>query len=251
MKFLYLGGGIIIGIIFLVFIEAYIAAQVKLAPFSNPSAKPLLFGSHGTSITYVVLGDSTAAGQGAEYTQGIAVKTAEHLAENHRVRLINLAFSGAQLKDVLIKQLPQLMFIKPDVVLLSAGANDVTHLTSLSEIRTDLTDIIETLYGKNCHVRMVITGSPAMDTTLLFAQPLRFLAGFQSDRVNTIIDEVIAYHHMTKSPIADKTGPFFAKDKTLFASDRFHPNEKGYTIWTNVLNESLDSALITTPRLCD
>jgi hypothetical protein len=44
--------------------------------FQNPSHEPRTFGSVGRALTYVVMGDSTAAGRGGDYGKGIAVSTA-------------------------------------------------------------------------------------------------------------------------------------------------------------------------------
>src|SRR5687767_9002841 len=86
-------------------------------------------------VTYVVLGDSTAAGQGADYESGIAAVTARHLAERHPIEMTNLGVSGAKLRDVADGQLPAAERLKPDLVLLSASANDVIRLTTVSSMR--------------------------------------------------------------------------------------------------------------------
>jgi len=44
------------------------------------------------------------------------------------------------------------------------------------------------------------------------------------------------------APIAEKTGPLFRADPSLFAADRFHPNDRGYATWIPVLNEALARA---------
>jgi hypothetical protein len=69
----------------------------------------------GELLNYLVLGDSSAVAQGADYQQGYAYLTAQHLATNHTVNLQNIAVSGARAKDVLTKQLSK-VDTKPDVV---------------------------------------------------------------------------------------------------------------------------------------
>ena len=46
--------------------------------------------------------------------------------------------------------------------------------------------------------------------------------------------------------IAEKTGPRFRRDHSLYAADRFHPNDRGYATWLPLLNEALAEA--TRPR---
>lgn len=56
------------------------------------------FGSTGSPLKYAVMGDSTSIGQGADYSQSYAYNTAEHLAKNHKVKLLNVGVSERSLK---------------------------------------------------------------------------------------------------------------------------------------------------------
>ena len=49
--------------------------------------------------------------------------------------------------------------------------------------------------------------------------------------------------HLTFAPIAAETGPQFRRDPSLFAADRFHPNDRGYATWIPVLNRALNQAV--------
>src|SRR3954451_19239022 len=110
--------------------------------FRNPTRDTLQLGASGPTLAYVVLGDSTAAGQGATYEDGIAVLTARELAKTRIVMLTNLAVSGAKTRDVLAVQLPAAERTRPDLVLISVGANDVTHLTRIRSVRFSIVRII-------------------------------------------------------------------------------------------------------------
>src|SRR5688572_552909 len=97
---------------------------LALALTATAQPEPLQFGSSGPKLTYVVLGDSTAAAVGTDYESGIAVQTATELAKRHAVTKVNLGVTGARMRDVRERQLPEAVALRPDVVLLSAGAND-------------------------------------------------------------------------------------------------------------------------------
>ena len=104
--------------------------------YRAPSRAPRSFGDGAARpLRYVVLGDSTGAGRGAPYERGIAVATARGLGARRRVTLTNLAVSGARLDDVRSEQLPGAMRLRPQLVLVAAGANDVTGLTRLGAVR--------------------------------------------------------------------------------------------------------------------
>jgi lysophospholipase L1-like esterase len=84
-------------------------------------AGAVAFGSSGPTITYVVLGDSTAAGVGGNYDSGIAISTARALATRNIVTMTNFAITGARIRDVRERQLPMAARLRPDLVLLSVA----------------------------------------------------------------------------------------------------------------------------------
>jgi acyl-CoA thioesterase I len=219
-------------------------------PLRAPS-EPRMFGTGGETLHYLVLGDSTAVAEGGSYEQGIAVETAGHLARGGRgVELTNVAVSGARVHDVLTEQLPRADPAHADIVLLDVGANDVTHLTRSGAVARDFERIVNTLLQANCKMKIVVTGSPDMSTPPRIPRLLRGLAGVRSRAINRLAKDLVKRHELTFAPIAERTGPLFARDRTLFSADRFHPNDRGYALWIAVLNEALDQALATQPSHC-
>jgi lysophospholipase L1-like esterase len=212
--------------------------------FQNPSREAVRFGDTGRALTYVVMGDSTAAGEGAPYSQGIAVGTATALAADHRVTMTNLGVSGARIKDVVNDQLAASIRLHPDLVLLSVAANDVTHLTSVGAMESSLRSIVHALKTANPNMAIIVTGSPDMGSPPRIPRLLRGLASRRTEAINRMFRKVAAEEQLTFAPIADATGPLFRKDRSLFADDRFHPNARGYATWIRVLNEAIARALI-------
>jgi len=233
----------IVVLVVLLAVEAVAARLGATERFVGPSRAPSAFGRAGPGLTYVVLGDSTAAGRGAPYQSGIAVATAQHLATSRRVTLTNLAVSGARMADLVRSQVGAAAALRPDAVLIAAGANDVTNLTSTSSVQRDLRTLVERLRGSNAEVRIVVTASPDVGSARRLAQPLRWVAGWRTEQINAAIAKVVAERGLTLAPIAQRTGPLFRKDPRLFAADRFHPNARGYATWTPVLDAALDRAL--------
>jgi lysophospholipase L1-like esterase len=214
------------------------AILLALAAGASQPRVARTFGS-GPSLVYVVLGDSTAVGVGGDYERGIAVATARALAERHRVTMTNLAASGARMGDVRRDQLQIAQSLHPDVVLLSAGANDVTHLTCISSMRGDLRKIVQALRAANPGVKIVITGAPDMGSPPRIPRLLQGIASRRTKQVNRMFRAEAAAYDLAFAPIAEETGPLFRRDRTLFAADRFHPNDRGYATWIPVLNEAL------------
>ena len=233
----------VVAVVLLFAVEVLLAIPGPDDHFHNPSRRPQHFGSGARPLVYVVLGDSTAAGRGAPYDAGIAVETARHLARSRPVLLVNLAVSGAKIADVARDQLPAAVRLRPDLVLLAVGANDATHFTPGRRIGADLTTILAGLAAAHPACRVVQTGSPDVGTARRFAQPLRWLAGVQTGRVNAVLAPIGRAHGAIWVPVARDTGPLFARDAGLFAPDRFHPNARGYATWLPILDAALDQAL--------
>lgn len=209
------------------------------------------FGASGPTLNYLILGDSTAVGVGGDYEQGIAVSTARHLARSRSVRMKNLAVSGAQMAGVLHDQLDRTGDFRPDLVLLDVGANDVTHLTSAGSLERDLRKVVEQLIGMNCEVKIVVTGAPDMSTPPRIPWILRGIAGWRTRSLNQAFERVVKERRLTLAPIAEETGPLFKSDPTLFSEDRFHPDERGYQTWIEVINPALERALSSQPGHCE
>ena len=226
---------------------AWNALLIGLLALQPPHA-PMSFGTAGPAITYVVLGDSTAAGVGAAYEDGIAVGTARHLGGRFRVTMHNFGVSGAQIEDVAEEQVDQAVRVKPDVVLISAGANDVTHLSSIPSMREDLRDIVTKLRSANPDVRIVVTGAPDMGSPPRIPWILRWLTSLRTRLVNRMVEVETASLGLEWARIAARTGPLFRADRSLFHPDRFHPNARGYATWIAVLNDALDRALDASKR---
>jgi lysophospholipase L1-like esterase len=211
--------------------------------FQNPSHEPRTFGSVGRALTYVVMGDSTAAGRGGDYGKGIAVSTARELARTRRVSLVNLGVSGARTRDVARVQLEAAERLRPDVVLLSVGSNDVTHWTPIRAMKAALFEIVDGLKASNRSAAIVVTGSAQIGSPPCVPWLLRPLARWRTATVNRMFKSVARERGLAFAPIAEETGPLFARDRSLFAEDRFHPNDRGYAAWIPVLNRALARAL--------
>lgn len=234
----------IVGILVLFVVTELLIVKFNGKPVAVPQNIPRhqTIGS-GKPVTFVVFGDSTSVAQGGDYSQGIAVHSAEFLAnKNYQVQLHNFGVSGARMKDVFTKQLPQ-MTQKPDVVLLSISANDVTHLTGIDSIRYDMERVVDSLRRKNPQVQIYITGTPAMGSIPRFPQPLRWLAGKRTEQQNSMFTALAADKRIVNIEIAKHLGPVFTKNPDLFAADKFHPNTKGYAEWNKVITRTLDTTI--------
>jgi lysophospholipase L1-like esterase len=247
-----LGFGLLVGLVIL-FVAFEFIYVVYNGTTVNAPAIPRDTSSYGTSgspLKFVVIGDSTSIGQGAPYPESIGPKAAQHIAQTHQVSYTNFGISGATAQTLVDRQLAKAVALKPDVVLIAIGANDATHLTKSASLRQSMNHITDSLISANCNVKIVLTGSPAMGSVKRFAWPLKQYMGLRQRQVNSAFTPIIASKQLTLAPVAAKTGKLFREHPEYFAADNFHPNAAGYAAWVPVINTALDQALANQPSHC-
>jgi lysophospholipase L1-like esterase len=225
-------------------IEVALAMRRTYLPTSPALKLGGVFGNpQGTPLSFVVLGDSTAAGLGSGTARdAYPTDLARELADRGwRVTLTALGISGARVHDVLTDQVPLAVAASPQLVFVGIGANDVTHLTSLEAIRRDTATIVERLKATGATV--VIAGPPDMRTKAWY-EPLRSLAGWRGRQVAAAMESVARAEGVAIVPLAKETGPYFGSHPdTAYASDDFHPGPAGYHAWARAILPVLVRAL--------
>ncbi len=194
-------------------------------------------------LSMVWLGDSTAAGVGvADAADALPRQVASGL--DRPVQLHVLARSGARIADVVADQLPAVAALNPDVVLVSVGANDATHFTSVDSYAASWERVRHGSPG-----RLVALGIPDMGSPPRLAQPLRALAGWRGRRLDGAgARRVGRQGEAAYVDIAAATGPAFRRDPDrYFADDRYHPSTEGYRLWAKAVLEDLRRTLPRRP----
>ncbi|MGI8609182.1 MAG: SGNH/GDSL hydrolase family protein [Candidatus Dormibacteria bacterium] len=236
---------LLVTLIALLVAEGFAAFRGDGSPEAPGSPDEVVGPTTGAPLLFVVLGDSTGSGVGAvSQDLGYARRCARALAARtgRRVQLRDFAVSGARVADVLNDQLPRMGTLRPDLVLLVIGGNDVTHLTSPAAARRDLGRVLDSLATSGAPV--IVSGVPAMGTATRLLQPLRFLVGAVAAFVyDPIWRQEAARRQMRRVDLADRTGPAFARDHSLLAPDGFHPSPRGYEVWANAFNEVIAQAV--------
>ena len=197
----------------------------------------------GTPLSFVVLGDSTAAGVGVDSVDGAyATLLAERLAaKGRRVELLGVGVSGARVADLLEKQIAMAVAADPDLIFVAIGANDVTHLTPLDEVERDMVAVVTALQATGAEV--VVAGAPDMRAAAWY-EPLRTLAGWRGRRVTAAIEAAARETGAIVVPLAKETAPHFAADpKDAYSTDDFHPGPGGYRAWADAIYPRLEEAL--------
>ena len=197
----------------------------------------LILDRTGEGRRVVWLGDSTAAGLGASNSAGALPSQVADGPGASRVSVAVLAVSGARVADVLADQAPKVAGLRPDLVLISVGANDTIHLTGRGAFRHTYEKLVRTLPPG---VPVVLLGVPDMGAIPRFAQPLRALAGWRGRNLDAEVRRVAGNTGAIYVDIAGPTGPPFRRHPDrYFAADDFHPSDAGYGLWADAVLEVL------------
>lgn len=207
----------------------------------------------GEPVDLLLLGDSLAAGLGAQHrkeTLGgrLAKATARRL---HRpIRLRTAAVVGSESPD-LSRQLDGL---PPEyvaqVAVIVVGGNDVTHRLPVAVSARHLREAITRLRGAGTAV--VVGTCPDLGALRAVPQPLRRIASGLSRRLAAVQAETAREAGAEPVDLRRAVGPmFFDEPEAMFSLDRFHPSALGYRRTAEALLPAVCRALdavVSSPR---
>lgn len=189
-------------------------------------------GTRGTGplLRLLILGDSSAAGVGAE-TQDTALSGCLARALSAHVTL-DWHLDGetsATTKTSLAKR-PKLPDRPFDLALLIHGVNDTTRLTAPRTFRARQIALMNALHARHGVGRFVLSGVPPMQHFPLLPQPLRWVLGQQAARLDAELARLASEREeVSHLPLALPFEPH------LVARDGFHPSEAAYALWSEML----------------
>ncbi len=184
----------------------------------------------GRPVELVLLGDSIAAGLGAEHrrdTLGARLAKGVARVEGRPVRLRTAAVVGSE-TSALADQVDSLpVDYRPDVAVIVVGGNDVTHRIPPSRSAQQLEDAVRGLRERG--VAVVVGTCPDLGTLRAIPQPLRSLAARSSRQLATAQAAATDRADGRVVALARAVGPVFAeRPDEMFSVDRFHPSALGY-----------------------
>jgi acyl-CoA thioesterase I len=184
------------------------------------------------ALIYVALGDSTAQGIGASSPAngyvGLLAKRIESKT-GRPVHVINMSKSGARSKDALEDQLPKLLQLKPDIVTIEIGANDL-HIWDATAFRDHLDQLFATLPEHT-----VISDVP------YFGGGRHRSRNQKAEEANKILGELAQKYNRKVAPLYSVTKE---RDSWLnYSTDYFHPSNRGYQNWADAFWQLLEPQL--------
>ena len=180
---------------------------------------------------YVALGDS--------YTIGTSVPAADRwpnqlVARAPQLELVaNLGVNGFTSADVIEVELPQVAALRPDVVTLLIGVNDVVEGVPEATYRRNVGLILDELVRQVGADRVLVVTTPDYTVTPAgadFGDPAIQSAGIQ--RNNAINTELATARRIAIVDIYDLS-LLAATDASYVAGDGLHPSGRQYGLWVD------------------
>lgn len=187
-------------------------------------------------LRLLVLGDSTAAGVGAE-TQDEALPgwIAHEIAERWRRGTTWRAIgeNGATAKDVLDRFVGEAASAPFDLALLTIGANDALGLRSRPAFSRDVRAIVLALRAASPGAAVLVSLMPRFDRFALLPEPLRATLARHAGSLDLGARQAVGD---LDGVVAIPPPPPYVDG--FFASDEFHPSSVGYRLWAGYLFDS-------------
>jgi acyl-CoA thioesterase-1 len=145
----------------------------------------------------------------------------------------NLAVNGFTSRDVIEIELPQLDGLRPELVSLLIGVNDVVQNVPEDTYRANIGTILDDLLGRLAPERIVTVAIPDYTVSpqgAAYGDPARKSLAIRQN--NTIMRELAAARRITYVDIYDLS--LRARDnRTLVADDGLHPSGAQYASWVD------------------
>ncbi len=209
-----------------------IVAAVMLAACAAPAAPSV---SKEEAMRYVALGDS--------YTIGTSVGVAERWPDQLVARLgdalaltANIGVNGYTSQDLIDDELPELAALRPDLVSLLIGVNDVVQGVPEPTYAANVATILDALRAVVPSSRIICVATPDYTVTpqgAAYGDPARQYGGIV--RVNALLAAACNTRgiRFVAEPFAISRR--VATDPTLVAADGLHPSGAQYRLWVDAI----------------
>lgn len=187
-------------------------------------------------FVYVAIGDSTVEGIGSSHSSKSfpALVFQKIKQDKKEASFYNLGKGGARVRDVIELQLPRVILLKPDLVTISVGANDLRRRTNIKQFEKDYHHLIKTLKEKT-NAQIIISNIPDVSLLPSLSIFVRYFARFMNRRLNRIINRHAKQFRCILVDLHEGSKIYSKKYKDLISGDGLHPSDKGYSLWAEAI----------------
>jgi len=188
-------------------------------------------------LRFVALGDSLTEGVGdpvADGWRGWAALLADGLAPD--VEFTNLGVSGSQTRDVLERQIPAALALRPDVASVVVGVNDTLRCTfDIHAVAARLDRVYGAFRDRGTILLTACLPDPGAMLGLpgALAKPL----ARRQRAVNTVVHALSERHGAVHLHAAEGD---WVTDRAMWSADRLHASPRGHALIAAAVAHALD-----------
>ena len=216
-----------------------------LPSLTNQDPSAVLGDPTSPQLRIALLGDSSVTAPGVHPLDNCWARRVGHnLADRYHVKLMNIAVGGARAADVLKYQVPAALAERPDMALVSVGANDALRAVNVAEYERDLHIILSRLQSVVPAVGMSGLGDlgplPRLPT---IGRAWATVRSRSFDRAITrVCHELGVLRTTTWGPMWDAFDDP-DNDNGMYAADMFHASGKGHAWFASAWDDIMDQLL--------
>ena len=198
------------------------------------------------AVLYVALGDSTVEGVGATSPgRNFVSRLHERLRARYpNARVVNLGAGGATSADVLLRQLDRAIGLRPHLVTLSIGPNDITTRVPVATYEKNLETILGRLRYETTAVA-VVNLIPDLAVTPRFSRSrLREAVGRQTIVFNEALERKGRAHGAELVNLYAASQREVPLQPELISADGYHPSDAGYARWAELVWTGVEARIV-------
>jgi len=212
----------------------------------RPESVRTLPADRSAAVLYVALGDSTVEGVGATSPgRNFVSRLHERLRARYpNARVVNLGAGGATSADVLLRQLDRAIGLRPHLVTLSIGPNDITTRVPVATYEKNLETILGRLRYETTAVA-VVNLIPDLAVTPRFSRSrLREAVGRQTIVFNEALERTGWAHRAELVNLYAASQREVPLQPELISADGYHPSDAGYALWAELVWTGVEARIV-------
>jgi lysophospholipase L1-like esterase len=218
------------------------AHRSDLPSFTNQDISGVFGDPTSPPLRIVAVGDSSLTAPGIDDLDDVWLRVlVRRYAESHRVELISLGVGGSRAQDVVDGQLEAAVALRPDIAVITVGANDAIRATPVRRFAALLEHIVARLEEASGAVVVLGIGDlgaiPRLPPRL---RPYLSRRGHSFDAA--CVRVAIAHPRTVKVDARGRMVSAFREDRSLFAADLFHASPSGHAVFAEAAAPALEAA---------
>lgn len=188
-------------------------------------------------FTYVALGDSLTVGEGTvTYDQSYPFVFAKKITSSEKnVVLIPVAKPGIRSKETLSSLTQEVIQLKPDLVTILIGVNDVYGNISSYKFYKNYESIV-TEIKNNTNAEIVLINLPYLGSASLIKFPFNYYFDWRIKTLNNNLKKIADIHQLKLIDIYSTNS--LSNPVIEYSLDNFHPTGTVYSLWAQKIYDT-------------